>query len=59
MSIDIKYIGYIELDIADTMWRSGLCRAGMRTELSGLARVRICGNGVHSLLDIVLKLQGG
>ena len=27
MSYDAKYIGYIELDIADTMWPSGLCRA--------------------------------
>ena len=23
-----KYIGYVALDIADTMWPSGLCRAG-------------------------------
>jgi hypothetical protein len=24
--MDIKYIGYPESDIADTMWPSGLCR---------------------------------
>jgi hypothetical protein len=29
MSRDIKYIGYVELDIADTMWPSGLCRAAV------------------------------
>ncbi len=27
MSHDVKYIGYIELNIADTMWPCGLCRA--------------------------------
>jgi hypothetical protein len=27
MSYDVKYIGYVELDIADSMWPSGLCRA--------------------------------
>ena len=26
MSRDIKYIGYLESQIADTMWPSGLCR---------------------------------
>jgi len=26
MSRDVKYIGYLELGIADTMWPSGLCR---------------------------------
>jgi hypothetical protein len=26
MSRDIKYIGYLALEIADTMWPSGLCR---------------------------------
>jgi hypothetical protein len=26
MSRDVKYIGYPELAIADTMWPSGLCR---------------------------------
>jgi hypothetical protein len=26
MSRDVKYIGYPELVIADTMWPSGLCR---------------------------------
>jgi len=29
MSRDIKYIGYVELDIADTMWPSGLCRVAV------------------------------
>jgi hypothetical protein len=24
--MDIKYIGYVESQIADTMWPSGLCR---------------------------------
>ena len=28
MSHEVKYIGYVELDIADTMWPSGLCRVG-------------------------------
>jgi hypothetical protein len=27
--MEIKYIGYVELDIADTMWPSGLCRAAV------------------------------
>ena len=26
MSSNVKYIGYVALDIADTMWPSGLCR---------------------------------
>ena len=26
MSRDIKYIGYVELDITDTRWPPGLCR---------------------------------
>jgi hypothetical protein len=25
----IKYIGYLALEIADTMWPSGLCRAAV------------------------------
>jgi hypothetical protein len=25
---DAKYIGYLVLEIANTMWTSGLCRAG-------------------------------
>jgi hypothetical protein len=29
MSRDIKYIGYVDIEIADTMWSSGLCRAGV------------------------------
>ena len=29
MSRDIKYIGYVELDIADTMWPSGLYRVAV------------------------------
>ena len=35
MSSDIKYIGYVELEIADIMWPSGLCRVGRGTESSG------------------------
>ena len=27
MSRDVKYIGYLALEIADTMWPSRLCRA--------------------------------
>jgi hypothetical protein len=29
MSRDIKYIGYLALEIANTMWPSGLCRVGV------------------------------
>ncbi len=29
MSRDIKYIGYLALEIANTMWPSGLCRAAV------------------------------
>jgi hypothetical protein len=28
---DINYIGYLALDIADTMWPSGLCRGKAKT----------------------------
>jgi hypothetical protein len=41
----IKYIGYVELDIADTMWPSGLCRGGVQTEPRRLGRVAIRGTG--------------
>jgi hypothetical protein len=29
MSSNIKYIGYLELEIADSMWPSGLCRVAI------------------------------
>jgi hypothetical protein len=29
MSHDVKYIGYVELEIADIMWPSGLCRVAV------------------------------
>ena len=45
MSYDVKYIGYVELDIADTMWPSGLCRGGVQTEPRRLGRVAIRGTG--------------
>jgi hypothetical protein len=45
MSYDVKYIGYIELHIADTMWPSGLCRGGVQTEPRRLGRVAIRGTG--------------
>ena len=41
MSREVKYIGYPELEVADTMWPSGLCRGGVKTEPSGPLRVRI------------------
>jgi len=41
MSREIKYIGYVELDIAHTMWPSRLCRAGVKTGPGGRTRVRI------------------
>jgi hypothetical protein len=40
MKSTIKYIGYVELEIADIMWPSGLCRVGRGTESSGQTRVR-------------------
>jgi hypothetical protein len=33
---DAKYIGYVALDMANTMWSSGLCRAGVDFCLSNL-----------------------
>ena len=30
-----KYIGYLERDIADTMWPSGLCRESVREPSQG------------------------
>jgi hypothetical protein len=39
--MNIKYIGYLEFDIADIMSLSGLCRVGRGTESSGQTRVRL------------------
>jgi hypothetical protein len=44
MSHEVKYIGYVELDIADTMWPSGLCRGGVQTGPRRLGRVAISRN---------------
>jgi hypothetical protein len=41
MSYDVKYIGYVELETADIMWPSGLCRVGPGTESSRQTRVRL------------------
>jgi len=41
MSREVKYIGYLELGIADTMWPSGLCRGGVKSEPSGPSQGRI------------------
>ena len=47
MSRDIKYIGYVELDIADTMWPSGLCREERKPFLQVCPRLEI--DGLHSV----------
>ena len=55
MSSEMKYIGYVVIHIADTMWRSGLCRAGGRTE-PGVQYPKWFGE-LHSApqLDIALR----
>jgi hypothetical protein len=39
MTSDIKYIGYLELGIADSMWPSGLSRAGPTPSPTGHVRL--------------------
>jgi hypothetical protein len=43
-----KYIGYLERDIANTMWPSGLCREERKPFLQVCARLEVDGlDSVH------------
>jgi len=42
MSRDIKYIGYVELDIADSISSSGLCRVRWAAEALIFEKCRPC-----------------
>ena len=48
-----KYIGYVELDIADTMWPSGLCRVARKLRPLVCSRLKFLPFALPSLLDIV------
>jgi hypothetical protein len=56
---DAKYIGYLALEIADTTWSSGLCRAGDEFCLSSphLAGVWTDRTGVTTRRSLAM-LQG-
>jgi hypothetical protein len=50
-----KYIGYVALDIADTMWPSGLCRVARKLGPLACSRPRFLPIAMTSLLDIVFE----
>jgi hypothetical protein len=56
---DAKYIGYLALEIANTMWPSGLCRVGDEFCLSSLllAGVRTDRTGLTARHSLAM-LQG-
>jgi hypothetical protein len=49
-----KYIGYLESQIANTMWPSGLCR-GEEAIPASLPQTGECQTSLSLLLDIVLR----
>jgi hypothetical protein len=55
MSRDVKYIGYLELEIADTMWPSGLCRVGGGARAQHARPGRVGWTAPAPLVDIALR----
>ncbi len=53
--MNIKYIGYLESQIADTMWPSGLCREERKPFQQVCLRLETARFDSPLLLDIALR----